>query len=297
MMRLRKLLAKYQARFKIFWLAALASCSAVQATPITGSKTDTLVYNPLGSAPTCPSGKACSYALSADSQVYDVDAAGLILKSHAAKSFRSSASCSALASPANGDVCYDTGSSLFRFYSAGWTSAPVNDSLLVHKAGSETITGAKNFGGQKLAGVATPTVSTDAATKGYVDAAAPEIFWTRTCTITSAAAATPVTCLSDGAVGTKSAYLMGWRLKVNGATAWGTTTTCSIKDSLAVAFSDVPVSLLGGNSLVDASASGVTHSAAYSLNQGSTASRGLVVVCDADGTGSDLVVTMFGSIK
>ncbi len=294
MNRLRKLLAK----FRIFWLVTLAGCAQAQAHLIPGSRTDTLVYFPLGSAPTCPSGRACSYALSADSQLYDVDAAGLVLKSHAAKSYRTSANCSALASPANGDVCYDTSSSLFRFYSAGWTSAPVNDALLVHKAGSETITGAKNFGGQKLAGVATPTVSTDAATKGYVDAAAPEIWFTRTCTITSAAAATPVTCLSDGSVGTKTAYLMGWRAVVNGATAWGTTTSCSIKDSsgLAVPFIEVPVSLLGGNAYVVDSAS-VNHSAAYSLNVGSTPSRGLVLVCDADGTGSDLVVTMYGSVK
>lgn len=294
MQRLRKLLTK----FRIFWLVALASCAQAQAAPITGSKTDTLVYNPLSSAPTCPSGRACSYALSADSQLYDVDAAGLVLKSHAAKSYRTSANCSALASPANGDVCYDMGSNLFRYYSAGWTSGPTNDALLVHKAGTETITGAKNFGGQKLAGVATPTVSTDAATKGYVDAAAPEIWFTRTCTITSAAAATPVTCLADAAVGSKTAYLMGWRAVVNGATAWATTTSCSIKDSsgLAVPFIEVPVSLLGGNAYVVDSAA-VTHSAAYSLNQGSTPSRGLVLVCDADGTGSDLVVTMYGSIK
>lgn len=127
------------------WLAALAGCSAVAAAPITGSKTDTLVLNPLGSAPTCPTGLACMYARSSDSQVYDVDAAGLVLKTHAAKSFRTSANCAGLASPANGDTCYDTGSNVFRYYSAGWTSAPVNDSLLVHKAGTETVTGSKTF--------------------------------------------------------------------------------------------------------------------------------------------------------
>ncbi len=141
MNRLRKLLTK----FRIYWLVALAGCSAVQAAPITGGKTDTLVLNPLGSAPTCPSGLACFYARTSDNQVYDVDAAGLVLKTHAAKSYRTSANCSALASPANGDVCYDTGLSAFRFYSAGWTSGPTNDSLLVHKAGTETITGAKTF--------------------------------------------------------------------------------------------------------------------------------------------------------
>lgn len=124
---------------------ALASCSAVRAAPITGSKTDTLVFNPLGSPPTCPTGLACMYARTSDSQLYDVDAGGVVLKTHAAKSFRTSANCAGLASPSNGDVCYDTGSSLFRYYSAGWTSGPADDSLLVHKAGTETITGAKTF--------------------------------------------------------------------------------------------------------------------------------------------------------
>lgn len=106
----------------LFVLLALAG-GVAHAAPITGTKTDTLVYNPLGSAPTCPAGRACSYLLAADSQVYDVDAAGLVLKSHAAKSFRASSNCSALASPANGDVCFDSTLGAFRFYSAGWASA------------------------------------------------------------------------------------------------------------------------------------------------------------------------------
>lgn len=120
-------------------------CVRAQAAPLAPSKTDTLILNPLGSAPSCPSGSACLYALSADSQVYQVDAAGLVLKSHAAKSFRTAANCSALASPQNGDVCFDTSIPAFRFYSSGWSTATTNDSLVVHKAGTETVTGAKTF--------------------------------------------------------------------------------------------------------------------------------------------------------
>jgi hypothetical protein len=123
----------------------LAACGRVVASPIVSSKTDTLILGPLGSAPSCPSGKACLYALTADNQIYDVDAAGLVLKHHAAKSFRTSANCAALASPAAGDVCYDTSSSVFRFYSAGWVTGTTDDSLVVHKAGTETVTGAKTF--------------------------------------------------------------------------------------------------------------------------------------------------------
>lgn len=119
--------------------------SAALGAPITSSKTDTLILNPLGSAPTCPAGKVCLYALSSSGQQYDVDANGLILKSHAAKSFRSSANCAALGSPANGDVCFDSSLSVFRYYNSGWITGTSDDSLVVHKAGSETITGSKTF--------------------------------------------------------------------------------------------------------------------------------------------------------
>ena len=50
----------------------------------------------------------------------------------------------------------------------------------------------------------------------------------------------------------------------------------------------IPVAALVGNAFVSDTTSGVTQSAAYSLNQGTAATRGLVVVCDANGTGSDL---------
>ena len=133
-MRLRALLA-----------LGLAACAEAQSAPIVSSKTDTLILNPLASAPTCPTGKACLYALTADNLAYDVDGNGLVLKSHAAKSFRTSTNCSALGSPQNGDVCYDSSIPGFRFYSAGWVTGTTNDSLVVHKAGSETITGAKTF--------------------------------------------------------------------------------------------------------------------------------------------------------
>ena len=130
---------------RLLFVVVMAAAGAAYATPLTSSKTDTLILSPLSSAPTCPTGKACLYARSSDGQAYDVDAAGLVLKSHAAKSFRTSTNCAGLASPANGDVCYDTSLTVFRFYSAGWLTASIDDSLVVHKAGTETITGAKTF--------------------------------------------------------------------------------------------------------------------------------------------------------
>ena len=109
-----------------------------------GTTTDQITMKPQAS-PTCTSGRACIYAKSGTDRVYVTDSAGLELQSNAARSFRTSADCTALSSPANGDVCYSSGLGTFQFYAAGWTSAPANDSLLVHKAGSETITGVKNF--------------------------------------------------------------------------------------------------------------------------------------------------------
>lgn len=321
----------------------------------TGTATDQITMKPQAS-PSCTSGRACIYGKSGTNRVYIVDSAGLELQSNAARSFRTSADCSALSSPANGDVCYDTTLTAFRLYSAGWTSAPANDSLLVHKAGSETITGAKTFsaapvfaagltasgasandfsggsgtfktstgavtigpgavtisgtlaaalafGGNKGTGLGTPTTSTDAATKGYVDAAAPEIWFTRTCTLTSAAAATPVVCLADASVtGSKSAYLMGWHIKVHGATAWATTANCWIADTsgaggTGLIFVTAAVAALTGNAFVADHSANVTQGDAYALNSGSTATKGLQVACDANGTGSDLVVTVFGTIK
>ena len=129
----------------LFLLLALGAPFAALGAPITSAKTDTLILNPLGSAPTCPTGKACVYALSTGGQIWDVDSSGLVLKSHAAKSFRTSSNCAGLASPANGDVCFDSSLSVFRYYNSGWITGTSDDSQVVHKAGAETITGVKTL--------------------------------------------------------------------------------------------------------------------------------------------------------
>lgn len=127
-----------------------------------------------------------------------------------------------------------------------------------------------------------------------------DAIWSRTCTITSAAAATPVTCLSDADVPpSKSAYLLGWHAKVNGATAWMTTASCALKDTsgLATPFVTVAVAAMTGNAFIGDHSANVTQNDAYALNLGTAADRGLVLVCNANGSGSDFVVTLFGVTK
>lgn len=122
----------------------------------------------------------------------------------------------------------------------------------------------------------------------------------RTCTITSAAAATPITCLADASVPSgKKAYLAGWHAKVSGATAWATTASCAVKDTSGAAtpFVTLAVAALTGNAFVADHSSSVTQEASYARNLGTAAGKGLVIVCDANGTGSDLVVTVYGVVK
>jgi len=114
---------------------------------------------------TCPSGKACIYASNVDNQLYQTDAGGTTTKLAAARSVRTSASCAGLASPTNGDVCYDTTLSAFRVYSSStWTTLPMNDALLVHKSGTETVTGAKTFTGGLTIGTTAFTLTADTTT-------------------------------------------------------------------------------------------------------------------------------------
>lgn len=164
---------------------------------------------------------------------------------------------SAPGGPLNGSWYYDTTLGRFQFYSSGWF---------------------------------------EPASKAYVDTI--ERPFSRTCTITSAAAATPVTCLDDADVPTTAkAYLLGWHAKVNGSTAWATTATCTIRDSASTGFAQIAVAALTGNAYVEPTTANVTLLSAYSLNSGGMADLGLQVACNANGTGSDLAVTLFGVIK
>lgn len=145
--------------------------------------TDALVLTPAASY-SCPSGRACVWSSNVDGKLRLVDSAGVTLKQGQASALITSSNCAGLSSPAEGDVCQDTTLHQPQFYSgSGWSTFPV-DSLVVHKAGSETITGAKVFnggatfgaalamGGFRITGLGAPSAGTDAATKTYCDSAA-----------------------------------------------------------------------------------------------------------------------------
>lgn len=142
------------------------------------------------------------------------------------------------------------------------------------------------------------TESTGCFSSVTIGGAPAEAFFSRTCTITSAAAATPVTCLADADVPlTKKAYLLGWHAKVNGATAWATTASCSISDSASVAFASIAVAAMTGNAFIGDTTANVTNQLAYYAGTGGMTDKGLQVSCNANGTGDDLIVTVYGVVK
>jgi hypothetical protein len=120
-----------------------------------------------------------------------------------------------------------------------------------------------------------------------------------TATLTSAAAATPVTLLADSAVPAgKKVYITGFFAKVNGATAWGTTANCYVKDSASspVTAITMAVAALTANAFVTVNTANITIADPVALNTGLTAAKGLTISGNANGTGSDLVVTVTGFI-
>ena len=122
----------------------------------------------------------------------------------------------------------------------------------------------------------------------------------KTATITSAAAATAVSLLADSEVPSgKKAYVTGFIARVNGATNWATTATVKIQDtnSSAVDFATMAVAALTGNTTVYPHTSNITVEDAWRLGTGGTSDKGLQLKGDANGTGSNLVVTVFGFFK
>lgn len=169
-------------------------------------------------APTFTSGRAGIYALNTDGLLYTQDANGLALKLHAAQSFRTSANCSGLSSPANGDVCYDTTLSAPRFYAGGWATFPT-DSLVVHLAGTETITGAKTFN----ANVAMATTKTLTVGSNVLIGSVADKLNAAYLAIASQAAQDILVADSTSTFARKAVGSEGQRLSVvSGAVAWAT---------------------------------------------------------------------------
>lgn len=122
----------------------------------------------------------------------------------------------------------------------------------------------------------------------------------RTVTLTSAAAATAVTIIPDSLVyGGKKVYIEKAYANVNGSTAWGTTATVAIQDTAGSPVAGITYAVAGltaNATLQESAAANVTLGTAVSQGAGFTASKGIVVKGNANGTGSDLIVTVYGFI-
>lgn len=114
-------------------------------------------------------------------------------------------------------------------------------------------------------------------------------------TLTSAAAGTAVVLITDAQVGSgRKVYVRNFRAKVDGGTNWATTATVKIQDTngTPVDFVTMAVAALTGNAFVGPHTANITAEAAFAKNSGGTAGKGLQIKGDANGTGSNLVVTV-----
>lgn len=121
-----------------------------------------------------------------------------------------------------------------------------------------------------------------------------------TVTLTSAAAATPVSILADALIGAaEKVYLQGYILKVDGATDWATTATIKIQDTngTPVDFVTLTASTLDGNEVHGPWSDSAGLEDAFAEGTGGTAGKGLQVVGDANGTGSDIKLTVWGLVR
>ena len=121
----------------------------------------------------------------------------------------------------------------------------------------------------------------------------------KTATLTSAAAGTAVHVLTDADVGSKTAYIMGAILKVDGSTAWtdSTGTIVKIQDT-----ADIPVvgltyakTNLTDSAVLVLGSTGVTIGDAVAEGSGFTAAKGLDIIADANfAAGDNIKITIYG---
>lgn len=102
------------------FLLAFLSIQSASASPITA---DTVVLIPKASV-SCPTSKACLYALSGDGQLYITDSSGIQIRTNTALRFYPKASPPG--TPSNGDVYFNTGSGKYQFYASGWGPLPAS---------------------------------------------------------------------------------------------------------------------------------------------------------------------------
>lgn len=126
-----------------------------------------------------------------------------------------------------------------------------------------------------------------------------EVVWfSRTVTITSAAAATAVPIIAASEVPTgKKVYLTDFRAKVNGSTQWATAAPI-IEDTAGNDIIGLAAAALTANAYVGPhTTTNVTYDNRWHLNTGGDAGKGLQIKSADNGTGSDLVVTVTGYVK
>lgn len=124
--------------------------------------------------------------------------------------------------------------------------------------------------------------------------------FTRTVVLTSAAAGTAVSVVADAEVPAGfTPYVTDVSAKVSGGTLWGTVTSVKVQDTngTPVDFLTIAVAALAANAFLKPNSSNVTVENAMALNSGGTAGKGLQVKANANGTGSDLYVTIVGYYK
>jgi hypothetical protein len=119
----------------------------------------------------------------------------------------------------------------------------------------------------------------------------------RTVTLPSATAATPVSVIADAEVPAGyTPFVTDFLGRVNGTTAWATTATVKLQDTngTPVDFATIAVAALTSQARLVKGTANVTLEDAMSLGTGGTASKGIQVKANANGTGSDLVLTVAG---
>ena len=122
--------------------------------------------------------------------------------------------------------------------------------------------------------------------------------FTRTATLTSAAAAAGVLIIADAEVPAgKKVYVTSFYANVAGAAAWATTATVKIQDTgTPVDFVTFAVAGMTANAKLYMNTANVTDEVARIRMTGGTAAKGLRVIGNANGTGSNFIVTVIGYI-
>lgn len=202
-----------------------------------------------------------------------------------------------LIAKANGGTGVDNSSGIAQYSFFGGPSSGAG------AAGFRTlVAGDIPFASPSAIGSGTPAAGTFtalAANTSLTIASAPTVAtYYKTCTLTSAAAATPIGCLAAADVpAALSAKLGHWTAYVNGATGWGTVTSCVIEDTAGNDLVTIAVAALTGNTFINDSSANVTKEARYRLGTGGAVDQGLQISCNANGTGSDLVVVLMGTVQ